>query len=445
MVDQNPPHRVPPTTPNLEADRRPSRRGLDPSLGQVPTGLGSAIAARPRRASGPAVRAIFVALLLAGGVAGLALIVPGNDSSSAAAASAGSGPAVFTPASAAACNSPSYTSASSLLITLPNPVGTLASGGTLSVIYEFSVNASKVNATGMNVTLPSVFATFPLTSGSKQLDLSATVVKVPTSGWATALSMDKTVTVTSATAFKAGASATLSTQKLAVMVPTNYTKLTLQFRWSWSFTQPNGTMGQSAWSVPTPTDHLPAQLRSIFYPAPYVSFLNSSGPTATIGLNYTATIGGAVAGKYFLLEMEFPGTGKVVQAQGQTAGATATTFTVFIPMLSYTDSLSPGAYLVHIHDACGALLYNKTVQAVFAPNAAVHIDVTPLGCDAKFDGSSWGNGSIANVVPSIVAYSISVGCSGHSFKSWSGTGGVHINNGTSLLVSASGTFSVVYA
>jgi hypothetical protein len=44
-----------------------------------------------------------------------------------------------------------------------------------------------------------------------------------------------------------------------------------------------------------------------------------------------------------------------------------------------------------------------------------------------------------------VPYSMSVGCSGHSFTSWSGGGGVHVNNGTSLLVSASGRFSVTYA
>ena len=197
--------------------------------------------------------------------------------------------------------------------------------------------------------------------------------------------------------------------------------------------------------MPTSTDHNPSQLRSIFYPAPYVSFLGSSGSSPTIGANYTATIGGTVAGAYFLLELEFPSTGKVVQAHGQTAPSGATTFNVSIPMISYTNSLSPGPYLVHIHDACGGMLYNKSVTAVFAAHATVQFAITPTSCSAKFNGISWFNGTSATVVPSITAYAISVGCSGHSFKSWSGTGDIHILNGTSLLVSASGTWTVVYA
>ena len=389
--------------------------------------------------------ALFAALLLAGGIVGLAVVVPGAAPSGPTSYGAGTGRAVFTTASAAACNSPTYISSSSLLVTQPNPTGTLAAGGTLNAILQFSVNASKVSTSGLSATFPSIFVTFPLASGSEQLDLAASTVPIPTSGWSNAPALNKTVVVGSALVFKVGTSATLSTQKLAVMTPTNYTKLTLQFRWSWSITQPNGTKAQSGWSTPTPTDHLPSQLRTVFYPAPFVSFLGSSGSTATIGANYTATLGGSVTGKYFLLEMEFPGTGKVVQAQAQTAPSNASTFVVFIPMLSYTHSLSPGSYLVHIHDACGAMLYNKSVQAVFAPTAAVHFAITPSGCSAKFDGTSWSNGSVSTVSPSIVAYSMSVGCSGHSFKSWAGSGGIHVNNGTSLLVSATGTFTVVYS
>jgi hypothetical protein len=385
--------------------------------------------------------AVFAALIVGLGAIGLALAVPPAPSSVAAS----TGGSQFTPASVAVCNAPSYISSSSLLITLPSPVGTLASGGTLTATLQFAVNSSVGSVTGQLVTFPSVFVTFPLGSGSEQLDISPTSVAIAASGWTNAPSLNHSVKVASTLSFKAGSSVTLSTEKLAVMAPDNYTKLSLEFRWSWTLVQPNGTNSQSGWTVPTVANHLPSQLRSIFYPAPFVSFLSSTGASATIGTNYTATLGGDVAGRYFLLEMEVPGTGKVVQAQAQTAPASASTFTVYIPMLSYTDSLSPGSYLVHIHDACGAMLYNKTVKAVFAANATVNFTISPASCSAKFNGASWGNGTHDVVVPSIVPYSMSVGCSGHSFTSWSGGGGVHVNNGTSLLVSASGRFSVTYA
>jgi hypothetical protein len=399
----------------------------------------------PRRGGPSATLVVGVAALLTLASVGVAFAALGLPAGPTVGSDRSNGGAQFTQASAAACNSPSYTSPSSLKITLPDPVGTLAAGGSLTVEYEFAVNHSSVNTSGMLVTLPSAFATFPLLSGTETLDIQPTSVAVPTSGWASALSMDHTVKLTSSETYKVGASATLSTQKLAVMAAATYTKLTLEFRWSWSYVAANGSVGQSGWSVPTATDHNPSQLRSIFYPAPFVSFLGSSGSSPTIGTNYTATIGGQVSGEYFLLEMELPGSGKVVQAHGQTAPTGVTTYNVSIPMIDYTNSLSPGPYLIHIHDACGAMLYNKSITAVFAATATVHMAVTPSGCSAKFNGTSWSNGSAAVVTPSVTAYSISVGCAGHSFKSWSGTGDIHIVNGSSLLVSASGTWTVTYA
>jgi hypothetical protein len=399
----------------------------------------------PDRHAFPTAVTLLIALILAGAATGVVLVTPSTGAGGGLASSRAGGGSSFTTDAAAACNSPSYVSASSLLITLPDPTGTLLAGGSINAVFQLGVEAASISTKGLNATIPSVFVTFPLASGSDQIDFPATTTPLPASGWVATVSMNKTVGVNSALTFKSAASASLSTQKLAVMAPANYTKLTLEFRWSWTYVQPNGTSVHSAWSVPNATNQLPTQLRSIFYPAPFVSFLGSSGSSATIGTNYTATLGGAVAGHYFLLEMEFPGTGKVVQAQAQTAPMSATTFTVFMPMLGYTNSLAPGSYLVHIHDACGALLYNKTVQAVFASSATVHFAISPTTCGVKFNGASWFNGAAANVTPSIVPYSMSVGCSGNAFKSWAGGGGVHVNNGTSLLVSATGTFTVTYA
>jgi hypothetical protein len=351
----------------------------------------------------------------------------------------------FQPASTAVCNSPSYTSPSSLLITRTNPNGTLGSGSTLTATFEFAVYAHTVSTTGMSATLPSVFATFPLSSGSEQIYFPGSTVAIPSSGWTNAASMNKTVTLSSSITFKAASSATLTSEKLAIMAPTNYTTLTLEFRWMWLYHAAGGGTASSGWSTPTKNDSKPSQLRSIFYPAPTVSLLSFSPSPVTIGTNWTGTLGANVAGRYFLLEMEYPGSGKVVQAQGQTAPAGATTFPVYIPVLGYDHSLSPGSYLVHIHDACGAMLYNKQIQAVFAKSATVTFSVSPTSCSLKFNGTSWSNGQVATVAPSTTPYSMSVGCSGHTFKSWSGGGAVHVENGNSLLVSGNGTFSVVYS
>ena len=342
------------------------------------------------------------------------------------------------------CNSPTYVADSSLLTTLPNANGTLLSGGTISATFEVAVYSSTSGTTGGTISFPSVFVTFPLTQGTRQIDFSPGTVPIPSSGWASSASMNRTVSTSSNLAFSAGSNASLSTQKAAVMATRNYSSLSLEFRWSWTLTQPNRSTTSSGWSVPTSRDHAPSQLRSIFYPAPFVSFLNSSGSPDTIGANYTATIGGNVAGRYFLLEMEYPTSGKVVQAQGQTAPWNVTTFPVFIPVLGYTRALSPGNYLVHIHDACGALLYNKVIRAVFAPNVTLKFAVSPAGCAVDFNGTNRYNGSSVTVVPSVTPYSLSVGCIGHTFSSWSGSGGIHVQNGHSLLISAGGTFTTVY-
>ena len=392
----------------------------------------------------PPVLAALCAAVIGVGAVGLNLVTQGVTTTPDLTEASAGGGSMFSTQSTAVCNAPSYISSSSLLITSPNPVGTLGVGGSLTATLEFAVNTSVGNMTGRAVTFPSVFVTFPLTSGSVQLDISPTSVPIPSAGWSNAPALNHTIPVTSNLSFKVGASVTLSSQKLAVMAPANYTQLSLEFRWAWSLVQPNGSSTRGAWTIPTVSNHLPSQLRTIFFPAPFVSFLNSTGTQATIGTNYTATLGGAVAGRYFLLEMELPSSGKVVQAHSQTAPGSATTFVVQILVLSYTNSLSPGSYLVHIHDACGAMLYNKSIKAVFASTATVSFTISPVSCTAKFDGASRANGSTDIVVPSVVPYSMSVGCAGHTFVSWSGGGGVHVNNGTSLLVSATGRFTVTY-
>jgi hypothetical protein len=387
---------------------------------------------------------LLATVILGGGPAGLPLPAKAPSTSTAGSSPGDEAPTSAAPKAPNVCNAPFYVAVSSLLIPLPNPSTPLAAGGSLAVALEFEVNASRVNTTAVKVTFPSVFVTFPLAVGSTQVYFAPTSSTVPASGWSHSPGMSRTISFNTSLTFRQGVSASLSTQKVAVMASANYSQLSLKFHWSWTLRQPNGSSGTSGWSVPNGTDHLPSQLRSIFYPAPFVSFLSSSGAAATIGTNYTATLGGNVAARYFLLEMEHTGSGKVVQAQGQTAPTGATTFSVFIPVLGYTRSLAPGTYLVHVHDACGAMLYNKLIHASFAASVSLSFVVSPTTCGVKFNGTNRFNGTVLTLAPSITPYSVSVGCVGHTFQSWSGTGGLHVNNGTSLLISAGGTFTVRY-
>jgi hypothetical protein len=200
------------------------------------------------------------------------------------------------------------------------------------------------------------------------------------------------------------------------------------------------------WSVPTNQSNWPRSVPSIFYPAPYTTFLASSGATAVIGTNYTATLGGDVAGRTFFLEMEYP-SGGVVQDFPQTAPANATTFLVRIPMLNYNGYLAPGAFLIHIHDGCGAMLYNKTIHAVFASSARVQFLLSPV-CASKsitFNGTKFTNGTYGSFAPSTSNYTFAIPfCLGHHFNGWLTTGALHIASSTTMLVSYNGAFTVFY-
>lgn len=346
------------------------------------------------------------------------------------------------------CNAIGSPTPSSLLIPTANPSVSLGSGGSLTAGFEVGVvNYSSTNA-GTRLILPSVFATFPLSGGSSyQVYLPARTIYVNASGWSSPSLGARTVQPSAGLTFSSSASAVLSTQKIAVMTAENYSAVTMELRWSWTLHQPDGTLVNGTWTTPSRAAHWPSQLPSIFYPAPFASLLSTGGSTVTIGTNFTATLGGMVSARYFFLELEYPGTGKVVQAHGQTAASSATTFVVTILMLNYDHYLSPGTYLVHIHDGCGAMLYSLSEKAVFASSATVRFYVNPSSCGAiTFNGSSYASGTSATVVPSTTAYSLAIsGCKGHTFQAWGSTGAVHVSSGSGLLVSGSGTFTVKYS
>jgi hypothetical protein len=347
------------------------------------------------------------------------------------------------------CNKVGTLTPSALLQGVMVPGRNVTPGGNLSAVMEVMAQNWTPSMSNISVHFPSIFFNFPRASGgNQQLFLSNRSILMNFSGWSNAsLASTRNYTFPSGLAFLYHGVAKIDSMKLAVTATADYGQITIEVRWQWIFTPILGRSVHGPWSVPVNTSNWPRSVPSIFYPAPYTTFLASSGLTAVIGTNYTATLGGDVAGRTFFLEMEYP-SGSVVQAFLQTAPANATTFLVRIPMLNYNSYLAPGAFLIHIHDACGAMLYNKTIHAVFASTARVQFFLTPTACASKsitFNGTKFTNGSVGMFPPSTSNYTFSLPyCAGHHFNGWLTTGALHISSGSTMLVSYNGTFSVYY-
>lgn len=361
-------------------------------------------------------------------------VVPGGD------------PSNFT--TSVTCFSTSTPTPSSILLPIAPPNQSVPAGGSLGATVEFAIVNYSSHQSGVQISVPSDFATFPTSSGGEvQLYLPPQVFTATGSGWLVASEQTKTVVEPSGVTFATTGSAVLSTQKIAVLANATYGTMTLEVRWQWSITPSGGSTTHGPWSVPTSKANWPSSTPSEFYPAPYVAIASWNGPSETVGTNFSAQLTGIVASRYFFLELESPSTGKVSQDHGQTAASGATKTTVTIPMLNYDRYLYPGSYLVHIHDACGALLRSVSVTAAYASSASIHVTVQPVSCGKiTFNGNSYGDGTSIATKPSSTPYAFSVpGCSGHAFKGWSFTGGLYVYSGSQLLVSSSGSMTVTYA
>ncbi|MCI4345978.1 MAG: hypothetical protein L3K07_04425 [Thermoplasmata archaeon] len=362
-------------------------------------------------------------------------------------AGSGSG-GVAAAASSLKCNPTSNHSPSALYLPLNEPTTNLSTGGRITEILEYAVVNYTAADLGISVHFPSLFFTFPLApSGTFSASLSPQILNISGSGWTNGAHTSRSSIVPGGLQFPSGGQARMSTEKLAIQANVPYGNLTLEFRWMWNVTQSNGTVSKSPWTTPKSTYGGGVTLPSIFYPAQYISFLSgpANGQSITIGTNYTAQLGGPVGGRYFFLELE-NSVGHVVKAHANTIAANATTGNVTITIINYDKYLPPGKYLVHIHDVCGAILYNKQITAVFAPSASVTFYVQPALCGSiTFNGTSFANITSSSFAPSTTPYLFTIPhCVGHSFKSWSDTGFLHLTSGGHLLVSYNGTFTVQY-
>ena len=345
------------------------------------------------------------------------------------------------------CNKVGNPSPSALYVPTSEPTVNLSSGGQITGTMEFAVVNYTSSDIGISVYFPTVYFTFPLApTGNFSMTTSPQTLDITGSGWTNGAHTNHSETVAAGLGFIPKGKDRLSTQKIAIQANVPYGKLTLEFRWMWKLTQPNGTAVSSSWTTPKSTyTSGSSTLPSIFFPAQYVQFITGpgNGQKVTIGTTYTALLGGPVAGKYFFLEME-NGAGKVVQAHAQTIAANVTTATVTIVILNYDHYLAPGLELIHVHDVCGAILYNKLIDAVFAPKVTVTFYLQPGFCGPMtFNGTKFANNTSGTFVPSTTPYAFSVPkCSGYTFKNWTDTGGLHISANDQLMVSYNGTFTI---
>lgn len=414
------------------------------------------------RSVGPSLRLSLVAGLLLLGAAGVVLLAPADvarlSSSANTAGPGGGNPSAPGPGPAplpappngtltpTQCNRVSSPTPSAVLVPTGNPAVTAKSGDVLGVAMDWAIARQSTAGAAETVYLPSLYATFPLANGSFQTVYFAPQnVALKGIGWANASSLHGSLPIGQTTTY-AAKSALLSSQKIAAMGSEPYGGLTAEFSWRWTLTSGTTLVASSNWTQATSVSQYPTSLPSVFQPAPYVSLGNHTPNPATIGANWTADLGGHVGGAYFFLELETPGTGQVFQSQGQTAPGGAAQFQVHIVLLNYNHYLSPGTYLAHIHDSCGAMLYSASVNAVFAKSATVTLYLQPSGCGSiSLGGSKYTSGQSATLKPTTRAYGFSyTGCPGRSFKNWFGTGGVHLQSAGKLLVSASGTFTVQF-
>jgi hypothetical protein len=355
------------------------------------------------------------------------------------------GPGAATPSTTPTCPFVEPETFTSRDVSLAAPTFALASGDSLTSVYEFEVVNSTVTPINVKLTVPSFFAKYPLTGGSSiSAYLPPRTIAITNSSWTAASLATVTKVMTGATTFS-GSSASMSTEFLAIMGNAAYKTVTLAFRWDWSVTfASNGTKVTSAWSHVSIGGSTP----TTFYPAPTVQLVSTSSTTVHIGATFSTYLSGAISGTEFHSVLEYASSGNVMRnTPTLTPPGNSSPALVAVTILPATGPLAPSALLDHVRDVCSALLFSISVSAVYASSANVTVTAQPSSCGpVSFNGVSYASGSKPVVVPSTKALTLSVGtCSGQSFLGWNATNGVSITSGksasTSATISASGTLT----
>jgi hypothetical protein len=308
-----------------------------------------------RRTTQRALRFVGLSAILVLMVGGIALV-------GAPAVRAG---ATSTSAVTAKCVPPASTSPSTLRIPDAQPSGRQASfrsGEIIGAQFEIRATQTPSGFQGTTVQLPSVQATFHLTSGSSvTVSFAPQAVKITGQGWTSAIS--RTTTASSSGTFSS-ATASLSTNWLAVMAPEPYGALELQFQWRWTLQSSGGGYGwgqggrgtqTGSWS-PAVTSSTTSEQPTSFYPAPLVSRQGTAPVDESPNATYWVNLTGNVSGTSFRFVVETP-TGHEVESVCSASTSGASYYNDSAP-LEYTNGtpLPAGNYLVHVHNAGGAIV-----------------------------------------------------------------------------------------
>jgi hypothetical protein len=346
------------------------------------------------------------------------------------------------------CNAVGSPTPSALLVQEPQPTRPLQPGGTMGYQMEVEIY-NWANQTGpVNLTFPTVYFDFPLTTGHNfTITYPAGNLTLSSGGWSSPTWLARSAVVPAGLTFDTNKTARMDSMKIAIMSSGNYGSVLVKFRWRWTELEPNSTRTYLApWSTPTNRSHFPTSVPSEFYPAAYVQLLSTSGSPATAGNNYTMTVTSRfMPGEWLLMELEFP-SGHVVQAANQTWPANQSIYNAQIHLLTWGHELLPGPYLVHLHDECGALLYSRLVYTHFPTTANVTL-LIPKGCGPViFNGTKYANNTVVSVTPSATPYSVKASnCHGMAFNGTLLTGGLHYISLERVLVTCNGTLEIRYS
>ncbi|MGI0053413.1 MAG: hypothetical protein ACRECR_04040, partial [Thermoplasmata archaeon] len=351
--------------------------------------------------------------------------------------------------------SPGSRIASAIDILQPDPVHPIPSGAVLSAAYEFEDANYTSSHKGVTVSVPVTQALFPLVGGTDaSVSIPAHSSSLSGPGWSSPISAN--VTEGAGHSFAPAPQAQFVTEGYyagspvsdAVQATAPYGNLTLEFRWQWQLTEPNGTVYNGTWTVPSWTASNP-ELPSIFYPAASVASSSETGKVA-MGGTFTDNLTGYVAGTTFTLTFQ-TSAGVILNTVALRSPTIVTgTYGASIPIVSAAQELSAGWYIFHVIDRCGALVQDTWFDVVYSSTAAASVGINPSVCGPiSLGASSYSNDSVAIVHPSATPIPISApACTGYSFAGWNATGGLRLSslssNSTTELASWSGNLTATY-
>ena len=263
---------------------------------------------------------------------------------------------VFPTMGTTTCSVPNHAPAS-LRIPLAPPVNVVPAGATLTASYEVEVANYTPADAGATVYVPAAKIVFPLNGGGEIiLNDAAQQISVSGAGWSAPV-LQSTL-LANATDFSS-LRAWLTTVNLAVMVGGGPSSVTLEFRWGWQTAFVGG--GHASWSVPSTTASLP-NYPSIFLAAPYVGVLSTSGSPVAGGSYFGVDLSGAVDQTWFCITVESTNGHEFHGQVEADASPSAASFSVGLTLTyATTQPLAAGNYLIHIHDAMGAIIIQVAI------------------------------------------------------------------------------------